>query len=367
MRVGIVTFQWADNYGAVLQAHALQTFLEGRGHTVEIIDYRRVAYSSLLRRWISKWPAGCIRKWEINWKGFLFNRFRKKYLDLTSEKFSSVSELQSIADRYELLIAGSDQVWNPRWLDQIEGLWDLYFLTFAGEKTKRISYAASIGHADSSTLTGEWKQQLAAGITAMDAISVREKSSVPLVEALCGRKDAVCVVDPTLLLERAHYDRFAGAKGDDRPSYLFSFMLHGLEQDAEGIIQAATGELNLEIVRCNAEKTGLHAGYTLPSPKGWLRRIRDAGFVVTNSFHCTVFCLIFHVPFVTVLIDGAVGSMNSRIVDLLSTVGLPDRILIVDDDISEEILSGRIEWNVVDEQVIALRAGSVEFLEKQGL
>jgi hypothetical protein len=366
MKIGITTFQWADNYGALIQAYALQTFLQARGHEVQIVDYRPQKGASMVRRWLSASPRGCVRKWESNWKQFLFERFRKKHLVRTPEVFRSASELRKIADRFDLLIAGSDQVWNPKWLAQSEGLFDLYFLSFAGSKTRRISYAASIGHSDLSTLTDEWKQMLAVRMKAMDEISVREQSGVELVRQLCGRTDAVCVADPTLLLGRAHYDRLAGTSVEKNP-YLFSFMLHGLEQDAAEACRSVSEYLRLTIARCNAGKTGLHAGYTLPSPEGWLRNIRDARFVVTNSFHGVVFCLLFHTPFVALLINGSTGSMNSRITELLKAVGLSHRTVVAGAGVPSETVIKKIDWDGVDRAMASMRSESLGFLTEQGL
>jgi hypothetical protein len=333
---------------------------------VQIVDYRPHKPGSLPRRWLSASPCGCVRKWEQNWKRLLFEQFRKKNLTRTPEVFRSASELRKIADRYDLLITGSDQVWNPRWLDQVDGFWDLYFLSFAGANTKRISYAASIGHGDISTLSESWQRQMKERLAAMNAISVREQSSVDLVQTLCGRSDAICVADPTLLLDRVHYDQLAGPR-KKKKKYVFSYMLHGLEQDAAAACRTVAEHLELKMVRCNAAKTGLHTGYSLPSPEGWLRQIRDAGFVVTNSFHCTVFCLIFHVPFVAVLIDGEIGSMNSRITDLLKSVGLEDRIVSPGAKLTTGLVSEAINWDGVDWKLVEARNGAVSFLTEQEL
>lgn len=363
MKIGILTFHWSDNYGAVLQAHALQTVLQSRGHDVQIVDYRPQQPESLMRRWLSASPRGCVRKWEQNWKAFLFERFRRHHLVRTPDVFHSVSELRNIAEAFDLLITGSDQVWNPRWLDQVEGFWDLYFLTFANPNTRRISYAASIGHSDLKTLTPEWQEKLAAKMKLIDVISVREPSAVDLVQQLCGRKDAVCVADPTFMLDRAHYDKLAGATTREEP-YLFSFMLHGLEKEAATACRTVAGRLRLKIVQCNARTTGLHAGYTLPPPEAWLSMIRDAKFVVTNSFHCTVFCLIFHIPFLNVMLDEAIGSMNSRLADVLKPIGLAGRMIPPGQSVPDGIWSTEIAWATVDQYIDIRRVQSLRFLER---
>lgn len=366
MKIGIATFHQADNYGAVIQAYALQSFLQACGHKVQIVDFRPHIYVSWVRRWLAKSPKVWFLKWEQQWKRRLFEKFRCQHIERTSEIFNSIAELQEIVERFDLLISGSDQVWNPRWLDQVDGYWDFFFLRFAGVKTRRISYAASIGHSDLSTLTGEWQKKLAEGIKTIDAISVREPSGVELVYQLCGRKDAVCVADPTLLLDRTHYDQLSGAPVRRDP-YFFSFMLHGLEQDAQVACQFVAEQLRLRMVQCDATKTSLHAGYILPSPEGWLRAIRDAQYVVTNSFHCTVLCLIFHVPFAAVLIDGEIGSMNSRITDLLNMIGLKGRIVLPGAEILAELVLEEIDWESVDRKLTEARNNAISFLATQGL
>lgn len=366
MKIGITTFQWADNYGAVLQAHALQSFLQSRGYEVQIVDYRPQKSGSLARRWLSASPRGCVRKWELRYKERLFESFRINYLKRTSEVFYSADGLVRIKDRFDLLITGSDQVWNPEWLAQIAGLPELYFLSFAGSNTRLISYAASIGHSGIGTMTGEWQQILAGKLKQMDAISVREHSGVDVVRDLCGRDDAVQVVDPTLLLDRGHYDEMIGFR-KLRGGTLLSYMLHGLEQDAETTSRCIAESKGLRVVHCDARKTRLHSGYTLPSPIGWMRQIRDASFVVTNSFHATVFCLIFHIPFVAVLIDGQIGSMNSRITDLLKMSGLSHRIANIGGHVSTEVLNEKIDWDAVDGKLVFARGESMDFLKEHEL
>lgn len=367
MKIGITTFQWSDNYGAVLQAHALQCFLQQRGHSVEIVDYRTRKPESWVRRWVAKTPFGCVRKWEAVWKKQRFEQFRRQHLIRTPDVFHSSSELRKISDRFDLLIAGSDQVWNPEWLAQVAGLSELYFLSFAGSKTRRISYAASIGHSSRATLTAEWADILCKKLLTIDAVSVRETSGVGLVKELCGRDDAVQVCDPTLLLDRQHYEALAGPVAAGGKKYLFSFMLHGLERDAEPVCRQIAGKEGWRVLKCDARRTALHKGFVLPSPAGWLRRIRDAEFVVTNSFHCTVFCLIFHIPFAAVLIGGQIGSMNSRIVDLLGAVGLANRMVSSGGGIPAAVLEKGIDWDAVDARMDAMRPGAVEFLVGQGV
>jgi hypothetical protein len=383
MKVGITTFHWSDNYGAVLQAYALQTFLERRGHSVEIIDYRKGAKPSRVTAALARFPAwlphmvlrllsplagilpGRLRgAIEARYKKFLFERFRIKHLKLTP-RLHCIESLRSVGSNYDVLITGSDQVWNPRFLDEGNGHFDAYFLKYAGPKTHTMAYAASIGHADTSTMTAEWRQQLASRMGAVHAIGVRETSSLPLVEQLCGRRDAVQVVDPTLLLPVSDYARLTGKPGPS--GTLFAYLLHGLEADADPLCREVAKLKQLTIVRCNARLSMLHPGYDLPGPDGWLQHIRNASFVITNSFHGTVFCLIFHVPFISVLINNHLGSMNARIIDLLDAVGLSQRTMTNGGHLPDEIAISPINWEQVDRQLQSIRQTSTNFLQSQAL
>jgi hypothetical protein len=321
MKIGIATFQWADNFGAVMQAYALQSYLRNQGNEVEIINFQPQKINYSVRQFLAKTPGAILAKWEALYKRKVFQNFRKDNLQLTADIFRSGADLDRIKDKFDLLITGSDQVWNPKWLSQFEGLWDLCFLRFAGERTRLISYAASFGHADTTTIDQEYSQIIGTYLRKFDAISVREKSGIEIVSKLSGRGGAVRVIDPTLLHDKPFYDSHSGKKKSITP-FLFSFMLHGLEKDSDPIERIVCKNLKLKILRCNLVHTPFRRDYVLPGPWGWLQLIRDANFVVTNSFHAVVFCLILQKPFISCLIEGGLGPMNSRIIELLEDVGL---------------------------------------------
>jgi len=366
MNIGITTFQWANNYGALLQAHALQIFLRSRGHEVQIVDYRGRQPTKGIKKWISTSFVGCIYKWEAAYREYLFDHFRRNYLIRTHEIFYSTTDLERIADKFDLLITGSDQVWNPIFLAEITGLSELYFLSFAGKNTRKISYAASFGHSTKKTIEPKWQKILAEKLLSIDAISVREASGVGLVNSICGRTDAVNVVDPTLLLDRSYYEKIAKSN-IKRQKYLFSYMLHELDENAEKFNKQIAMLLNLQTLKCDAITTGIHKPYTLPSPTNLLNLIRNASFVVTNSFHGVVFCLLFHTPFIAITIDSSIGAMNSRIVELLSSLGLTHRICIPQAEVPVEIYREEIQWSDIDNLLDKMRVESIKYFNSQGL
>ncbi|MEP4077637.1 polysaccharide pyruvyl transferase family protein [Haloferula sp.] len=359
LRIGIATFTWGDNYGAVLQAHALQVFLARAGHDVEIIDFRTFSRPKGLKRFVGK----SVRLTERKWKAELFERFRKAHMKFTPEVFKTKDELAALRDRYDMVISGSDQVWNPRWLAQFNGLFELCFLSFAGEGTLRVSYAASFGHSESSSIKQEWLELLADCLKRMDAVSVREESGVKLVSEIGGRSDAVHVVDPTLLLEGTYYDVLAGPRRN-RENYVFCYMLHELDSDADLAVESIVSESRLKCIRCDSQRSSIHKGYSLPSPKGWIRKIRDAEFVVTNSFHAVVFCVIFQVPFIAVLVKGSLSGMNARIIDFLGDLNMQDRIIEPGGSVPKSLLRDAIVWNKAEQGMKRLTAVARGYLSR---
>ena len=360
MKIGIATFQWADNYGAVLQAQALQSFLISQRHKVEIINFQPFKTPKGIKQLLAKNPTATLKKWESAYKRNLFENFRQKHMIRTPDVFHKAEDLKLLANRYDLLITGSDQVWNPKWLDQADGLRDFCFLRFGGGKAKKISYAASFGHSGISTIDKGWKRRIGSDLKSFDAISVREESGIDIVQQLANRNDAIQTADPTLLLEKEHYERLIGQE-KNRRDFVFSYMLHGLGRDADKLEQYFCTQ-NHKLLKCDAKQGLFKKGYVLPKPTEWLRLIRDANFVITNSFHAVVFCLIFHNPFAAVLIEGEIGSMNTRILDLLGKVGHKDRAIYKNQEILSSAIGQEIDWKKVEENLSLIRLKSEDFL-----
>lgn len=360
MNIAITTFTWVDNYGAVLQAHALQKFLTNYGHKVLIIDYKIAKEQRGFRRFFGKNLVTTERKLKLEF----FNRFRSKYMSFTTQTFRSTNDLTVLRDEFDLLITGSDQVWNPNWLSQFDGLFDLCFLTFGGFNTRRVSYAASIGHGTVNSIKPEWQVMLADRLAKMTAISVREHSGLAIIEKLCGRTDAVHVVDPTLLLDRDYYQILAGRSKKTKP-YIFNYMLHGKESDSKITTESIRRNKEIRLVMCDGQSFLTKYGYVLPSPTKWLQKIRDAEIVVTNSFHAVIFCIIYHVPFFAILIDGEMSSMNTRITDLLASLGLKNRILPPNTSISAVQINSNIPWENIDTTLDQLKKPSIQYLLAQ--
>lgn len=366
MKVGIVTFQWSMNYGALLQAHALQTYLERRGHDVEIVDYRPVRHVSHFNQWIGVTPKSCFEKWKKRYREYLFESFRRRYLNRMSPPVYSMQKLSCASACYDVLISGSDQVWNPRWLEQFAGLEDLYFLTFADKRTKKVSYAASFGIENVEAISPVWRDKIKKRLMDIAYVSVREHAGVDVVKELTDRNDAVQVLDPTLLLEPDYYRHIVG-RTHSRTPHVFSYILHGRDAQVLSLQQDVVSRTGMKIKCWNPRYTGLNRRYVMPSPVKWLQMIQEAGLVITNSFHAVVFSIMFHTPFLAIRIEGEGQGMNTRIIELLHRLGLEQWIVSSGQPCPDRILEEAVNWDDIDKRIQKMRVNSEMFLETAGL
>ena len=340
MRIGIMTFHWATNYGAVLQAYALQETLNSMGHEAVLIDYYPPKFKKTL--------LNCLR----NKRVYLIPRsirnvkkekkiepFREKYLKRTAY-YASSKQLRKLEMNFDCYICGSDQVWNQSFVRSSEQKKNfVYFLDFVPDDKIIASYAASFG---ASSYPEDLQEELKAVLLRFNAISVREQSGVEIIQRL--KIDNVQLVpDPTLLLAPERYE--ALLEEENKGKYVFSYMLHGKQADAEELLNVL-GKRQNEIRVCGNEGV-----------EQWLKKIHDASFVVTNSFHGTVFSILFHRPFAAVLIKGS--GMNDRIITLLKALGLEARIYQGD----AAMLDADIDWAYVDAQLKEYTQGGNSYLE----
>jgi hypothetical protein len=369
-KIGILTFHFADNYGAVLQVYALQTYLLSLGHEVKIIDYhpdyvtkgggfhlptnRRkikadivIAYLRIQRLYAWLFDRSEQKK--------LFSDFRRTFLSIDNGNYPDAKSIRENPPDYDAYICGSDQVWNP---SVQYGVDPVYFLDFGSKKTRRISYAASFGK---NTLDDEAKPRVASLLSRLDHISVREKSGIKIIKQLTGLTPH-CLPDPTLLLD--DYTSVT-AEPEIREQYLMSYVLRC--GDVVGDIQKyVADQLDLKIiVPNNPLKRWKDVGDVVYcGPREWLGYIKNARIVITNSFHGTVFSIIFKKPFITVGLTGKKEGLNERAISLLEMVGLKERLLdCYDESRIRYLIEAPIDWASVDSSLQTWRMQASEFFE----
>lgn len=363
MKIGIMTFHGAPNHGAALQAYALQSHLQKMGHEVFFIDYQfGWRPNSGLTGWIGRNPANTFEKVNNQLRYQPFIQFQGKFLNIGSTRYIDHEQLDAQPPKAEAYICGSDQIWNPNFLKK-EKDEKAFWLDFGANDVRRIAYAPSFGVDELNDDTCRRFSEYAKRFTVM---SVREKNAIEMLSKL-GRKDASWVPDPTLLLNQDDYLRIVQEFNGSSNSYIFSYQLktrNSAPTPAAEINKATCSLLGLDIYETystSALFNLLNSRYL--NPCQWLYKLYGSKFIVTNSFHCTVFSLLFHRPFITVLKKGLSAGMNGRIESLLKLVGLEHRAVAeYDRNQVEDLCQSDIDWHNIDDKIDSFRKVGQQFL-----
>ena len=299
MKVAIITMHAARNYGAVLQTYALQYYLEKMGNEVEIIDYRLPNQSTkgYLFNVNSKFKKNPITKLAYLAKTLypkyittrLFRDFQKRRLKLSCPVTLDEKKRWKFPSA-DIYCSGSDQIWNPR---ANGGFNSAYF--FDGVTGKKISYASSIGIND---LTDEEEQIIKENLRDYSSISIRELSSIPILKKLGYQ--AVCVIDPTLLLKKEEWECFSDGELEEEPYLLVYYF-----GNAKSILSTANQIAHKRGLRVRRISVGFEK-YTdddviekFITPERFVLLFLNASYVVTNSFHGTIFSINFEKQFLS--------------------------------------------------------------------
>lgn len=354
MRTGIVTLAHAnDNYGGSLQAFALQETLRSLGHDPFFANTalapRRFSISALFEHPLREMQhARRYSKFEGFWReSFSMDPAGRRPVD-------AFLASPTPADAY---VCGSDQIWS-------NGLPDnpsrrrFAFLDFQFGGGRRVAYAASWGAPDIPRSVVPDVSRMLAGFA---AVGVREKSGVEIARR-CGA-EARWVADPTLLPGRAFWDAFAGPqRGNPGETLFYGAYRWKTALPAREAVAAVRAAKKLRLVVPAPERPlEFPLSNFTPTPREWVRGIRDAGFVLTNSFHCTVFSAIFAKPFAVLLLGGKYAAMNSRVESLCERLGLSDR-LVADRAGLERALAAPAPGAETAERIASWAAESKDFL-----
>lgn len=355
MKIGIITQPLSRNYGGILQNYALQQTLIKLGHTPYTFDLGKYTWKdwgittikSIIKKLIGRpyhFPETPSKR---NKSEEILRNFVKQHINLISPRDYRPSPNKIKEYNLGALIVGSDQVWRPRYNRCIE---DMY-LKFANDSNvTKIAYASSFG-------TEEWEYTLEMTQVCKDlaqkfnAISVREESGVDLCRRYLG-VDAVHMIDPTMLLISDEYKELTSHIPQSSTQYLFAYIL---DQTEEKIKQAKkiAEQLGLDIVIKGA-------GGQLrvdDSIEKWIVMFRDADFVITDSFHGSVFSIIFNKSFISI---GNKDRGMSRFNSLLSIYELGNRLIDVGEDKYQ--LDQNIDWSIVNEKMNQYREQALAYL-----
>lgn len=386
MKIGIVTYVKCDNYGAELQAFALQWKLNKLGYDAEVINLEK-RHVDMKRNPFVIWGGIKMRLKHYGLKGLLSiykksketkNRIRvesdykekrankhklfERFFDEKvrhSGKYYTLEELSKSQELpYDVLIAGSDQIWNFVHTDRL----DVYFLMFANRMgKKKVSYAASISIKD---IPRKLRNDYGTYLRNIDCLSVRELQGAELIEKYWDL-DAEVVLDPTFLISKQEWIGEVAKVPHVEGDYLLIYTLSG-SPHIRAMAQDIAKRLSLKVVNIKSNyveepNDGTIHFYEI-GPAEWVGLWLNAKYVVTDSFHGTAFSINFNIPFTTLV--NPVSMMNSRVLSILKITQLESRIVY--DEISglkyPTVLS--IDFTLVNRILDEWRNKSINFLSR---
>lgn len=363
MKIGILTFHMAFNYGAMLQSYALSNYLTHCGHEVEIIDYRLPA--------INKYYAKSTCKQLLKKKGFLggsirfikriltryytkdkkwlkFYRYMTKTLKLSNEQYDTASSLENL--QYDAFICGSDQIWNS---DLTDGFCKEYYLDFVRTNAKKIAYAASNGR---SFLKKKEQVEILSLLKEFNAVGVREEGLANYLNYNCGVK-AAHVIDPVFLLQKHEWELLT-----KRVKFQNYLLIYAFDEDeliynvAKNIAQKKDLKIISLAYRKRKDLPESILQLTDCGPVEFISLFKNAKYVCTTSFHGTAFSLIFRKDFYCF----PHKQYGERTNSLLNCLGLSNRNVYTESDITS---FESIDYTPIEEKMNDMIYKSKQFIK----
>lgn len=340
MRIGVLTLIDSNsNYGQVMQAYALNQFLINNGFEVYFVNYNYLKLrksNNFIHKIkqlfnIKKIYLKLFKKQVVYEIDRGFKNFRNTHLHMIDCQNNKLHDLEKNFN-LDLLIVGSDQVWNfDNSLKYNKKLINFFMLKDC--VSKKISCAASFGRYNISTREAKYLNPL---LKKFDFITVREKSGVNIC-SFCG-VDSKWVCDPTLILNRYDYDMLIEKtkKFSDKKYMLIYYLDNGGIFDMKEVINfAISKKLEIKYISANGKLNDELKQYILyPTIEEWISLIKHAEYIVTNSFHCCIFSMIYEKKFGVISLNGVNAGMNSRIESLFEITNVKPRY-IYQNDLSE--------------------------------
>lgn len=363
MKVGILTFHRALNYGALLQAFALRQVILSLGVNADIIDYRNDMMEKLYEYPSFSKQLGLKNKLRYllyskteKQKRKRFENFRTNDLGIKQGVSYNRDTILQTNGQYDLFFTGSDQVWSPD-AHKLDGT---FFLNFVEDSNKKKSYAASFGVAQ---IQDVYKPLYQKWLNAFSICSVREEQGKSIIEAISDVPVRIDV-DPVLLLHRDEWiSKLNIKKTSERYAFIYSFGLsHNQKRMAEECYRAG---MKIYIVG-----TSLRNPLDVPceflgdlGPKEFVHILSNASFVITNSFHGTAFSIVFNVPFAVEYLSGSAKKANSRIENIVQKTRT-NSCLLSSESSTKKLLENKIAWNDVNNYVDRMRKESLDYIRR---
>lgn len=360
MKIGIITHWWSnDNYGQQMQLYALQRYLKQQGHEPFLIRYLHNSNTSKLKKLTMvlnpklvfnfiyrKVNTAVYKLLNRNSPSREFEEFRTKYINQSEIIYRGYDSLLNNIPEADAYIVGSDQVWNFN-IDAINAVTtrtDLkaWYLNFASKNAKKLSYAASFGRPYFPDNCLDYMKSL---VEDFDYVSVREVTGIDICNKM-GLQQSYLAPDPTLLLQKETYIKDFNLEINDNHDYALAYLLgSSIDLTIKDIKNEVT---NMDIKYIASQNKVDLEDKTFATIPQWLELIANANFIITNSFHGVIFCIIFKKNFVAVPLTGTKKVMNVRLESLLGKLGLLQKIY---NGNINDALSVNIDYNNVEEKL----------------
>lgn len=356
-KIGILTFHNAYNYGAILQAFATQEIVKLLGYDVEVIDYHNLAIDknyekrkfhirAIPKRQFYKLPLYILEKYFYRKRRKAFQRFISEHINLSKSTYFQGEHLD--LKGYDLILIGSDQVWNKK---HTGGLDDVYWGKFSAYKSKIVAWSVCMNDMD---LNESEKSFVTDHLKNFDFISVRETSLQSFISNFTD-KPIFNTLDPTIILSPKVWEHLCHEVKERNYIAVYAVRKENETIEFARKLSRIKGK-PLVIIRSYSKPYFTKENKECGGPTDFLSYIRHADFVVSTSFHGTVFSLIFKRQFVCPAFEE-----NVRVTSILKSVGLENRF-IDSPNIVEKLES--INYKIVDKTMEELKQSSFEFLEK---
>ena len=366
MKIGLVSYHREPNYGTMLQAYALAYAIEREGTSCSYLDYRYVR-KPLWRKLALK-IANVLRLVKPGEFAFFdtkefrhirdkFAIFHRNFIPVSKRKYYA-DNIKSALNDYDMFMVGSDQTWSPY---MNRNPYSINFLQFVEEETKKCAYAPSFG---TLRIAKEYGEQLSAHLNSFKFISCRERQNCAYLSSLLHR-DITYVVDPTLLLTAKEWDKIAVEPKLGKNSYILAYIL-GEKDCIAQYAEMIGNKYGLPVYYIATRPCYMHKQNVLDNvgPQEFVGLIRNAAYVVTDSFHGTLFCINYGVEFYSFAKREAkteeIMNDNDRILAFLRELGLENRFK-EDNDVTLEL---PIDYTTVHDRLEPMRTFSRQYLNK---
>ncbi len=385
--VGMMTSEesFLNNYGAALQGYALQRVIRELGYEPKIIRYngygpkRHFGFLKDIIKKIMRIKRGTLTKEQKERREYLksiseahkdeievrtayFDSFQNETMQFYSPERMTWKKLKKNPPMFDMYVCGSDQIWNPVFHG---GICDRgYFLDFAPNGKKRIAYAPSLG---TDYLPETCKEEMKMLINKMCAVAVREEKGAELLTDLMGRKIDT-VLDPTLLLSREQWLDLSRVPDNIPEKYILCYRFSD-NQETLSAVKELSIKTGLPVVSLPLSPIAMNDPFIniyKAGPREFIGLINNASLVCTDSFHATVFSFLMNTPFLTFMREqygNGTGSMNSRVLNLLKSINLTERIFTKTQDINMDTLFYN-DYSSGKQNIMSVKKRSVDYLKE---